>query len=236
MFNPAPRIEAIPITPQQACYVIDDALLEPQRWIEHAAAHAHAFQASPHNAYPGIELAMPDTVSVQLDAFVSRHLRTAFGVRRTVRAASRLALATRAPHDLHPRQWLPHVDRLEAEPDQRILASVLYLFDDASLGGTGFYRPIRPQAEVLRLLGDALAQPPAVFAREYGIAPGYMGASNAWFERVLTVPARFNRLIVYDGRVFHSGDIPHPERLSEDPRRGRLTCNGFFVCRRALGV
>ncbi|MFY8123555.1 MAG: DUF6445 family protein [Silanimonas sp.] len=39
-------------------------------------------------------------------------------------------------------------------------------------------------------------------------------------------------MIVYSGTVFHSGEIAHPERLSDDPAIGRLTINGFFTCRR----
>jgi hypothetical protein len=41
-------------------------------------------------------------------------------------------------------------------------------------------------------------------------------------------------LIFYSGTVFHSGHITAPERLCDDPRRGRLTLNGFFTCRRNL--
>jgi hypothetical protein len=50
---------------------------------------------------------------------------------------------------------------------------------------------------------------------------------------VAVVPPRFNRLIFYDGSLFHAGDIPHPGLLRDDVRSGRLTFNGFFVCRRA---
>jgi len=38
-------------------------------------------------------------------------------------------------------------------------------------------------------------------------------------------------LIFYDGGQFHSGHIDHPELLTDDARRGRLTFNGFFACR-----
>jgi hypothetical protein len=46
------------------------------------------------------------------------------------------------------------------------------------------------------------------------------------------VPAKWNRLIFYDGGMLHSGDIRKPERMSPDPRVGRLTLNGFFTSRR----
>jgi Family of unknown function (DUF6445) len=47
------------------------------------------------------------------------------------------------------------------------------------------------------------------------------------------VPAAFNRAVFYDGGQFHSSHITQPALLSADPARGRLTLNGFFICRRA---
>jgi len=234
MFNPRPRIESIPITPRHACHVIDDALLEPERWVDFAAVHAQDFVESGHNAYPGPELRMDDAVSAHLDAFFAMHLRGLLGARRTERMYSRMSIATRAPAALHPRQRIPHVDRLDASRTQCLAASVLYLFKDATLGGTNFYVPRRPQAEILQLMADANTLPVDAFERSTGIGPAYMRGSNAWFEQVLSVPARFNRLIVYDGGLLHSGDIASPDKLTADPRQGRLTFNGFFVCRRAL--
>lgn len=230
MFNPDPRIQALEATPRHHCYVIDDALREPRRWIEHAAANGAAFSDSPHNAFPGPELRLPDEVTAGLEAFFARHLRGRLGGRRTQRAYSRMSLVARDPAQLRPTQSIPHVDRMDVEPGQVIAASVLYLFEDPALGGTSFYRPRRPRDEIVPLLRDAAALDAAAFQARYGIAPGYPDDS-AWFGKVLTVPARFNRLIVYPGTVFHAGEIRAPGRLSPDPRRGRLTWNGFFVCR-----
>lgn len=236
MFNPNPHIQAIPIAGRHACYVIDDALLDPGRWVDFAASNFNAFQFSPHNAYPGPELRMPDAISAQLDAYFATHVRRLLGARRTRRMYSRLSLATLAPEQLAPRQWLCHVDRLEVEPGQCLAASVLYLFGDASLGGTSFYVPMRPLPEIARLIQDSSTAPPDAFATQYGLRPGYMTESNAWFEKVLTIPARWNRLIFYDGSVFHCGEIATPEKLHADPRSGRLTLNGFFICTRAFGA
>ena len=61
---------------------------------------------------------------------------------------------------------------------------------------------------------------------------GIKAQLNAYFERIASVPAAWNRLIVYDGGLFHSADVDRPELLSADPARGRLTLNGFFSCRR----
>lgn len=234
-FNPRPRIEAVPVGPTHA-WVIDDALLDPAAWVAFAAAQAPRFEDSPHNAYPGPELRLPDAVSQPLDTFFALHLRERLGARRVQRMYARLSLTTRAADALQPRQRVCHVDRLDVGPGEVLGASVLYLFDDAALGGTSFYRPLRPAAEILQLLRDSAQLDTATFDARYGWPAGYMVDGNAWFERVATVPARFNRLVVYNGALFHSGDIRHPERLSPDPRRGRLSLNGFFACTRRLSA
>ncbi|GHA81760.1 DUF6445 family protein [Cognatilysobacter bugurensis] len=229
MFNPRPRIEAFAITPTFTGWVVDDALLEPERLVEFAAAQRAQFVDAPHNAYPGPELRLPESVVQSLERWFSLHLRDRLGLRRVQRATARLSLTTYPPHTLQPRQSICHVDRLETQPGQRIVASVLYLFDDPALGGTSFYMPRRPIEEIAALMRDSASMSAAQFEASHGIAPGYMVESNAWFQRVATVPARFNRLIAYSGTIFHSGDIRRPDLLRDDPRTGRLSLNGFFV-------
>jgi hypothetical protein len=234
MFNPNPKIEAVTIAPGRECLVVDDALSEPDRWVALASEHRGAFASAPFNAYPGVELRMPDALSARLDAFFATHARHRLGARRTVRMYSRLALATRAVDALEPRQWIPHRDRLEIAPDRCVAASVLYLFHDTALGGTAFFVPRRSERETAVLIHDSGQLTPAMFGSRYGITPSYPNAGNAWFEKTATIAPRWNRLIFYDGgEVFHASDIPSPEHLSSDPTVGRLTWNGFFVCRRA---
>jgi hypothetical protein len=235
VFNPAPRIEAVEIAPGHQALVIDAALSEPERWVALAQQHRGEFEGSPHNAYPGPELRLPDALTARREADVAQHARARLGARRTIRSYSRLALATRAPAQLEPRQWICHRDRLDTDPTRCVLASVLYLFREESLGGTGFYVPRRSDADTARMIHDSGRLPAAEFGARYRVAPGYQVASNDWFEKTAAIPARFNRLVLYDGgAVFHGSDITAPERLSGDPARGRLTWNGFFVCRRTL--
>jgi hypothetical protein len=74
----------------------------------------------------------------------------------------------------------------------------------------------------------------AEFSARYGVAAGYLEGSNRYFERVAQVPAAWNRMLFYNGDLFHSGDVGTPARLNSDARAGRLTLNGFFACRPAL--
>jgi hypothetical protein len=96
--------------------------------------------------------------------------------------------------------------------------------------------PSQSYLDIERLVQAAAEWPPERFHAETGIARRYMTESNAWFQKVLAVEPRWNRMIVYPGTVMHSGDIAAPELLSDDPRRGRLTINGFFACTRALAA
>jgi hypothetical protein len=234
MFNPNPRIQSVPVAGRHVCYVIDDALIDPDAMVDFAAKHIGDFAEAGHNAYPGPELRMQEAFSKQLDAFFSAHLRRAFDVRRTERMYSRLAITATPPEQLSPAQSICHIDRLSVEPQHRIVASVLYLFRDERLGGTGFYGPKYPPDTMLPLIADAGRMDAGRFRARYGIDIGYMTGSNLWFEKLQTVPARYNRIIFYEGTVFHSGEIAHPELLSRDPRAGRLSLNGFFTCRRSL--
>ena len=236
MFNPNPRIETIAIAGRHVCHVIDDALVDPDALVALAVTHADAFVDTTHNAYPGPELRMPDGFSAQLDAFFARHLRRAFGARRTERMYSRLAITATPPELLHPKQSICHIDRMGVDPKHCIIASVLYLFRDPRLGGTSFYAPKRPPPDVFRMIGDSADLAPDALRARYGIGSGYMTASNDWFEKIATVPARYNRIIFYEGTLFHSGDIAHPALLSRDPRVGRLSLNGFFTCTRSLAT
>lgn len=235
MFNPAPRIERVAIAPGHHALVIDDALSDPERWVALAAQHRADFEESTHNAYPGPELRMPEPVSARLDQFFSRHVRADLGARRTLRMYSRLALATRRAGELEPRQWICHRDRLDTDSAHCVLASVLYLFRDPALGGTAFFVRRRSEAETALLIHESGTLAPPAFAVKYGMPANYHTATSAWFEKTGAIEARWNRLIFYDGgAVFHGSDIAEPARLSDDPARGRLTWNGFFVCRRTL--
>lgn len=234
MFNPGAKLHELPLHDGQVCLVLDDALLEPARMVELACRHREAFDEVGYNAYPGPQLPLPEAFTAQLCALFDQVARGRLGARRTLQAHSRLALVTRAPESLAPAQWLPHRDRLQVQQGHVIAASVLYLFEDPALGGTAFFRPLKPAAEIGGLLADAQRLPAAEFGARHGLTPGYIDAGNPWFERTALVPARFNRLIFYRGDLFHSGHIPSPERLSADPAQGRLSLNGFFTCRAAL--
>jgi hypothetical protein len=231
LFSPDATLRSVSLFEGQFCHVIDNVLAQPEKLFEWACTQA--FEPAQGNAYPGVLVAAPRALTQALADYFALHLRRRMGARRTLGASVRLSLVTLTPQQLQPCQWQCHRDRIDAGPaDVSLVASVLYLFRDPALGGTSFFVPRRPGPDIDRLVKDSLRLEAREFEARYGVQPGYMTESNQYFERVAKVPAAWNRLIFYDGEVFHSGDIVHPSRMSSDPARGRLTLNGFFTCRR----
>lgn len=232
IFNPRPRIQAIRFPTGESCFIIDDALLDPDNLVRLATAAAHAFQPAPFNAYPGVQLPMATAFSRKLDEFFMLHIRGLLNARRTQHMHCRLAMVTLPVAQLQPRQWICHRDSAGLAPNQSIAASVLYLFRDASLGGTSFFAPKKSAHDTSLLVHDSGTLTNDEFAKKYALRAGYLNESNDYFEKLYTVRPKWNRMIFYDGSIFHSGEIPHPEKLSADPVKGRLTLNGFFTCSR----
>ncbi|MBV8664915.1 MAG: hypothetical protein JO269_00385 [Burkholderiaceae bacterium] len=237
MFNPRARIQLVPIPGYHPCVVVDDFLQDPQSLVNFALDNREHFSMALPDTFPGLELPMSEVFSARLNDFFIQHVRNHLGARRTESVYSRLSMATLQPHELSPWQRICHTDRLSASPTQCFAASVLYLFHDASLGGTSFYRPRMPPDELHRLYyapdSPWCSMSNEAFTEVLGAAPAYQTASNEYFELLCTIPPAWNRVIFYDGCVFHSGHITAPQMLSADPVHGRLTLNGFFTCRRA---
>jgi hypothetical protein len=232
MFNPRPRIERIDFSDGAACVVIDDALLDPQALRDFAVEQRARFAQAPFNAYPGVELGLTGPIEHALGEFFDRHVRTLLGARRRERMNCRLAMATTAPDALQPRQWIPHRDSAWIQPQLVAAASVLYLFDDPALGGTNFYRPRHDAAAIGLMVHDSSTMPADAFGAKYGLGPAYPSGTTRYFERTGSAPAKFNRAIFYDGRLFHSGEIGDARALGDDPLANRLTFNGFYSCSR----
>jgi hypothetical protein len=232
LFNPRAVSQVVQFDDRHFCLVIDDALLDPDQVRQFAVDRRHEFTAVNFSYYPGVYLMAPEDWTAQLAAQFWLQARRRFDARRCLNTIGRYSLATKPPHELHPLQWLCHRDDVGLEPQLSMQASVLYLFRDPELGGTGFYVPTRSAADTGTLFADARLMEPAAFAEKHALSPAYQCQSNAWFQRIGGIEAKWNRLIVYDGGLFHASDITAPDRLSPDPRVGRLTLNGFFTCRR----
>lgn len=234
LFNPKPQISVIHLWNGQPCVIVDEALRDPEALIE--AARQSEFSQAPPNTFPGIWSALSHQDLIQWREYFSRTLKQHLGFRRVIDSVTRLSMVTLSASELLPAQWQCHRDQVNLDPSRILFAaSVLYLFTDVSLGGTSFYRPKRSETELEAMIADSQKMAQQEFTARYGIAPQYMTESNDWFDLELYLPPVFNRLIAYNGSVFHSGHIAMPNKLCVDPARGRLTLNGFYTCTRPLG-
>ncbi len=178
------------------------------------------------NHYPGVRAALPagylDTQLPVIAAAAAEIFGRAGPV--TVVDASFAIVSTPADRLTVP-QRLPHIDAFTADR----IALVHYLSPDDQ-GGTAFFRHRATGFEIVdeprrdlyfRHLDTELRHggPPP---------PGYVAGDTPLFECVRTVPARYNRALLYRSWNLHSGAIGADALLSPDPGRGRLTVTAFL--------
>ncbi|WP_301749994.1 DUF6445 family protein [uncultured Erythrobacter sp.] len=203
--------------------IIDNFTGQPER------LRAMGLAAQYHPAgvdYPGRRaLADPSYLSLRRELMMQVMGRV-FGLTRGVSCEiAAFSLVTLPPEQLSPRQRIPHHDHSDAGR-----VAIMHYLDGPESGGTAFYRHRRTGFEAITPEREAAYAAALVEdEREYGSPPpGYpLGDSDA-FEQIGAVEARPDRMALYRGRQLHSGIIPDPAALSEDPAKGRLTVNMFL--------
>ena len=209
--------------------VVDDFLDEAQELRDKAIAMA-PFAPEAETYYPGLRRIISDEDEMvgryvtQTLARLAPLMKTTFGVERLKPTESAFCLVTRRPEELDRVQHIPHFDRT----DPGYFAFLLFL-SPSPLGGTSYYRHRSTGLERIDdrrqafydLLRDAelsaFGEPPV----------GFIGDSTDLFERTGYFEGIYNRLLVYQGSILHSGFIPPNFAYSDDPRTGRLTFNIF---------
>lgn len=186
-----------------------------------------AAQYQPAGAsYPGIRSWCEPAYLDRRRELMMQVMGRVFGVQRGVSCeVSTFSVVTLQPEELSPGQRLPHYD----ETDPMLVAVMHYLLGPET-GGTAFYRHKRSGFEAITPEREA-AYHAALKEdeREYGVPdPGYYHGDSNRFELIGEIEAKPDRLILYRGRLLHSGVIPDPAALSADPADGRLTVNMFL--------
>jgi hypothetical protein len=200
---------------------IDEFSPDPEALVARAAQAAFIDVGS---RYPGVRAPAPDEYVRELLAAAGPAIEEHFGAPPEPELdLCAFSLVTLPPGRLLAAQRIPHFDG----PETRRIAFLHYLCG-LEQGGTAFYRHRATGLEMITpdvsasyrdaVLAELRAEPPA---------PEYAVGDTRFFERIHAVEAACNRLIVYRGNSLHSGDITARTVLSEDPRRGRLTINGF---------
>ena len=223
-----PDVQSVQVGEHQVLF-IDDFLEHPQALVE--AAQASRFTPYPGMAerkgYPGVRASVPAGYSANLTALVEPLVRLNFGVPDHLalrKSECAFSLTTQPPAALGPLQRTPHFDA--STPHH--MAVLLYLCGPEH-GGTGFYRhrasglqqvtADNREAFLDGYYAELNARPPA---------QRYFDDSDAHFEFLGMMPARFNRLVVYRGSLLHSAIVNPALSIDGDPRTGRLTVNSFY--------
>lgn len=209
--------------------VIDDFLSHAQDAVD-AAAALPDFPPEGRTAYPGRrhQIGPGDKAS----SCVVDILRTAGPLIQSHYNADNFrvfeasfSLATTLPEEMSPRQRVPHYDLVD--PDYLAILLHLHRVPDT---GTAFYRHVASEVEQVSIdnVSELRSLVQAELA-EYSPMPISSGGhSNAHYENVFQVEGHFNRLVIYQGCLLHSGYFSPDFNYSSDPRTGRLTANVFI--------
>ncbi|TAG65470.1 MAG: hypothetical protein EAZ24_16790 [Burkholderiales bacterium] len=175
---------------------------------------------------------MADSFSTKFEEFFRQHLRRFFDARRTLECVSRLALHTRPPHTMPPSQWLPQRIGTTLHREQTVVVAQLYLSTNETLGGMSFFFPKRTVRETFNVINDSYALDSAAFEAKHRLRADDARESNDLFHLAQTIPAKFNRMVIFDGAMFHSPQITSETPLVSDPHNGRLTFDAYLTCKR----
>jgi hypothetical protein len=209
---------------RQPVLIIDDFLRDPESMVRYAAGAAQ-FKPSPLS-YPGIVADAPKEYVDGLLAVLIPLIADTFGVKADTAFLNNsfFGIATFTAEQLHYGQRLPHVDAFHPG---RI--AILHYFCDPSQGGTALYRHRDTGYESLtkeqnyhmkKLIVQEVAANP--------VPAEYPNAKSRLFEQTAAFQAKFNRVLMYRGRILHSMMVDAHTRLHPDPRIGRLTINTFL--------
>jgi hypothetical protein len=169
--------------------------------------------------YPGHRDEMPEpyynAFSLLLQRVFPKHLKHQV-------ARCWLSKITLAPEQLSPFQTMPHYDSLFDQD----MAAIHYLSGE-ELGGTNFYRYKDTEKIALSIQDEAMIRNMLKKHTESEFK-GYIGDSNSVFEKIHSVTAKPNRVVIYSGNILHSPSITPNVSFDKKSSRCRTSINSFF--------
>lgn len=211
---------------QQELLVIDNFVENAQGLINYAMQQRDVLPAGGH--YPGLRSPAPIGYQSFINDELSDVLTQVFALQKSQISMvdSYYSLVCTPLEQLSVVQRLPHFD----QPKTDELAVIHYLCD-AKHGGTSFYRHRSSGFEYIneQRLGSYLASLENEIQR-YGMPrkPCYINNENVFFSKVVSVPAKFNRAVIYRCSSLHSGDISPDYKFDLNPMSGRFTIASFI--------
>ena len=181
---------------------------------------------APVPGYPGVRSLLGASYLVPRIPLLRRVFAECFGMANGARTEScAFSLVTIPPADLAQGQRRPHFDSTDAG-----LLALLHFTGGPETGGTAFYRHRRSGFETITperaaRFAAAVHEDEAEFGP---LPPRYFHGSDERYEMIGEIEARPDRVIIYRGRLLHSGHIPTPPDPHTALSSGRLTINVFL--------
>ncbi len=203
--------------------IIDNFLGE----TETLTAIARQARYAPVDGFPGIRCRISSTYMAPRLETLRKVLAEVFDLPGGAKVEScHFSIVSKRPDELSQGQRRPHYDA--SDP---FLIAMLHYMGGEETGGTSFYRHRRTGLEAIHSEQEAeFLRAVTADEEEFGqLPPRYFFGDDERYEMIGTVEAKRDRVVMYRGRILHSGHIP----MSPDPetalQNGRLTVNTFLV-------
>lgn len=205
--------------------IFDDFALDTRPLRDYACATGAFDEVA--SQYPGVRAPLPDTYEKATLNALYRRLFRSYRVPRdlgmeVVNAA--FSLITVPETALEAPQCAPHFDSVRPH-----YLAILHYLNEGPFCDTGLFRHRPTGFESLNeqrkeRYGDARQ---AWFERHGPPPQAYIRESSEEYELYERIAYRPNRLVVYSGRLIHSGLVDPSVDVDANPRTGRLTANLF---------
>lgn len=195
--------------------------------IEELVRIGRALGYAPVKGYPGIRSRISSNYLAPRRDQLRQILAEHFGLPAGARVEScDFSIVSKRAAELTEGQRRPHYDATDPQ-----LLALLHFTGGPETGGTAFYRHRRTGFETIR--PERLAAFKAALAedeREFGpLPPRYFYGDDERYELIGEIEARPDRVILYRGRLLHSGHVPVEPDPANARATGRLTINTFLV-------
>ncbi len=226
--NPALTIKAVQIANTNLyAYIIDDFLLSADSVIHFAKNIAYFNPMHSDNSYyPGVRDNMPEPYIRLLQEFFQRQIMpkvVEHDQHTAIVHKSLVSLTACPPSQLLSEQKMPHVDSCKSNE----YAFVHYL-SGAELGGTSIYRYIPKDKIELNEQDEVILDDMLIAVTDKSDEHNsYITQSTSLFEQVLSIEAKVNRLVIYQGNLLHGANLTSKESYSGDTENGRFSITSF---------
>lgn len=204
-------------------WIVDDVMENFTDLVFYAKNTAY-YQAPgmDNTLFPGMRDDMPAPYYQFLDSLLTELYSKIKSTHHSI-ARCWLSKITLKPSELSLFQTMPHYDSLLSED----MAAVHYLNDNL-LGGTNFYRYRKTDKIEFSTSDEQLIRQMVADHQDSQETNNYINHSTSVFEKIATVPAKKNRMILYSGNILHSAAITNDVNFEKHDDNNRTSVNCFF--------